>query len=208
MIFSVLETLVCLNQAIYCYSTVPLIVEILRLKTAKGVSDSLVWLYLNSFMAFVFYFFLLDSPFFYRVSIVIQLVMISALITLRFMFDTFSYKKSLAYTYVINVLLVLAFIPYALMHSYEVGNVMGWLAAGLMLLTRIPQIVKVQRERSVMGFSYGFVLLTAFGSAFEIGIVLFYNLPIQTLLTCSAVFVSCIIFTLQFYFFSWRRSQK
>ena len=202
---STLELLVFINQAVYCYSLMPLILENKRLKTARGLSDALLWSFFNALLALTFCFFCLEMPLCYRLSAVIQVMLIGVLIVQRFWYDSFSYKKLLAWFYVANLLGVALCIPVAIMRPNEVGNIAGWVGVVLIVINRIPQILKVQREQSVFGFSYGFALLLGMAGLMEVTIVLVYGLPLQTLMTASWSVVSFLIFTAQFYAFSWRR---
>lgn len=202
---STLELLVFINQAVYCYALIPLIAENYRLKTARGLSDGLVWSMFNAFMVLGFYFFCLDLPICYRVSLLIQLIFTAVLIFQRFWYDDFSYKKALGVIYLVNLALAAACIPLAIAWPYEVGNIAGWMGVVLGVVNRIPQIIKIQRERSVYGFNYWFAFLLGIAAVLEIIIVVLYKLPMQTLATASWALISFIIFTWQFYNFSWRR---
>ena len=205
MVISTFELLVFINQAVYCYSLVPLILEIRRLKTAKGLSDALTWSLFNSYVVLSFYFFSLEMPISYRISLITQITLSAILIGQRFWYDQFPHKKSLAILYGVNLLVAAAFIPVALTWPHKVGHIAGWLGVCLVVINRIPQVVKIQRERSVYGFSYWFTLLLGLASVMEFIIVLVYKLPMQTLATSSWAFVSFLIFTAQFYAFSWRK---
>lgn len=202
---STLELLVFINQAVYCYALVPLILENKRLKTARGLSDALLWSFFNALLALTFYFFSLEMPFCYRLSVVVQVALLGVLILQRFWYDSFFYKKLLAWIYLANLLGAALCIPVAIAWPNEVGNIAGWIGVVLIVANRIPQILKVQREQSVFGFSYGFAFLLGMAGLMEMTIVLVYGLPLQTLMTAAWSVVSFLIFTAQFYAFSWRQ---
>lgn len=200
-----LELLVFVNQAIYCSSLVPLVLENYRLKTARGLSDALVMLFFNSFLVLFFYFFCLRLPFFYCMSSLVQLGLTLIMIAQRFYYDDFPYKKKLAWGYWINVMVILCMIPFAVTMPLLVGHAAGWIGVVLIISTRIPQIIKIQKERSVEGFSYFFALLIGMASVFEMAIVIAYKLPLQSLATSGSAFISFLIFTWQFYQFAWKK---
>lgn len=201
---STLELLVLINQAVYVYALVPLILENHRLKTGRGISDGLLWSFFNALVMLSFYFFCLEMPICYRLSVLSQVLLIGVLIIQRFWYDHFSYKKLLAGVYGVNLVLILGAIPVACAWPHEAGHLAGWIGVMLVVVNRIPQIIKVQRERSVFGFSYGFVFLIGMAGVMEISIVLAYGLPTQTLMTSAWSVVSFLIFTWQFYAFAWR----
>lgn len=205
MTLSTLEILIFINQAIYCYSIVALIQNNYRLKTARGLSDALVIGFLNAFIAMLFYFFCLGLPISYRISVIINTILVSIIIGQRFWYDTFSYKKLLGFFYLGNLLTTIAVIPAAFMWPHQVGNTAGWIGLILVIANRIPQIIKIEREKSVYGFSYQFAALLGIAAVMEITIVLRYQLPVQTLLTSSWALLSFFIFSWQFYKFSWKK---
>ncbi len=205
MIISTFELLILINQSIYCYSLVPLILENWRLKTAKGLSDGLVLFFLNAFIALLFYFFCLDLPISYRVSVITQTLLTCVLVGQRFWYDQFPHKKSLAILYGVNFIAIFSLIPLAFKYPHNVGHIAGWVGVALLVVNRVPQIIKIQRERSVFGFSYWFALLLGIASVMEFILVVVYHLPMQTMATSSWAFISFLIFTAQFYFFSWRQ---
>lgn len=204
MIINTLETLIFINQAVYCYSIIPLIQENYRLKTARGLSDWLVMGFFNAFVTMIFYFFCLDLPVSYRLSVTIQAILVGIIIAQRFWYDSFSHKKLLAGFYAINLIVAAALIPVAFAWPQQVGNIAGWAGLALTIANRIPQIIKIECEKSVYGFSYQFALLLGIGAIMEVAIVLWYHLPVQTLLTGSWSLLSFVIFTWQFYKFAWK----
>lgn len=205
MTINMLEILIFLNQAIYCYSIIPLIQENYRLKTARGLSDGLVMGFFNAFIAMLFYFCCLGLPVSYRISVTIQAIFVGIIIGQRFWYDSFSHKKLLGGFYIANFVTAIAIIPMAFTWPHQVGNIAGWAGLVLVIANRIPQIIKIEREKSVYGFSYQFALLLGIAAVMEIAIVLWYHLPVQTLLTGSWALLSFFIFTWQFYRFSWNK---
>lgn len=205
MKFNILEILIFINQAVYCYSIVPLIQENYRLKTARGLSDSLVIGFLNAFIAMLFYFFCLGLPISYRISVITQAILVSIIIGQRFWYDAFSHKKLLGFFYLGNFFTAITVIPAAFIWPHQVGNIAGWIGLFLIIANRIPQIIKIEREKSVYGFSYNFAALLGVAAVMEIAIVLWYQLPVQTLLTASWALLSFFIFSWQFYKFSWKK---
>lgn len=199
------EALIFVNRLMYCSGLIPLLIKNYKLKTSRGLSDGLVWCLFNAYITLTFFSFCLGLPFFYGVSSLVQLCLISVIIGQRFWYDHFSYRGLLARIYFFNALAALALIPVALFWPYAVGHPMGWFTLFFFVGNRIPQIIKVQRERSVYGFSYGFAAMIGLAAIMEMSLVLVYDLPLQAFATALWAFILFVIFTAQFYFFSWRR---
>lgn len=198
-----LEVLIAINQVVYCYSLVPLVLENYRLKTARGLSDALVWTFLNAFLFLGLYFFALDLPVSYQASAGIQAALTFVILCQRFYYDQFVYKKMIFGGYIVNAVTFLLVALSARINPVGVGNFAGWIGVAFIVLNRIPQVMKIEREKSVFGFSYGFALLLGIASVMEISIVLAYKLPVQSLMTATLAFISFVIFTWQFYKYSW-----
>ncbi len=206
MEFVIKEVLVLINRLLYCSALVPLVMKNYQLKTSRGLSDGLVWFLFNGYIALTTFSFCLNLPIAYGVISSLQLCITGFIIGQRFWYDKFETRNFLAGVYVINVLIGAMLIPVAIAWPYEVGNLMGWAVLACFVSTRIPQIIKIQRARSVYGFSYGFSVILAIAAALEITLVFVYNLPLQMLATAIWSIIAFFIFTAQFYAFSWRRS--
>lgn len=202
---NVCELLVFINQAIYCYAFFPLLKENYRIKSAQGLSNGLLFMMFNSYLALGLYFFSLETPFSYRLSALVQLFMTGGLLIQHFWYDKFAHKFFIGVLYLINIAAVISCIPLAVRWPLIVGNIAGWIGLAFVILCRIPQIIKIHQERSVVGFSYGYAFFLGIAALMEMSIVIYYSLPIQTLGTSSFAFLSFLIFTAQFYFFSWRK---
>lgn len=206
MNISLLDALIFINQVIYCYAIIFLVQKNYRLKTARSLSDGLVLGLLNAFIAAIFYIFCLGLPVAYRISIAFQTILICIIIAQRFWYDSLSCKPLLDCFYVANILTAIAIVPVAFIWPHQVGNIAGWLGLVLIVANRVPQMIKIEREKSVYGFSYQFTLLLGIATTMEMGIVLWYHhLPVQTLLIGTWALLSFFIFTWQFYRFSWRK---
>lgn len=206
MEFVIREILVLINRLLYCSALVPLVVKNYQLKTSRGLSDGLVWFLFNGYIALTTFSFCLNLPIAYGVISSLQLCITSFIVGQRFWYDKFETRNFLAGVYAINVLVGLILVPVAIAFPYEVGHLMGWAVLVCFVSTRIPQIIKVQRARSVYGFSYGFSAILAIAAVLEVALVFIYNLPLQMLATAVWSIVAFLIFTAQFYAFSWRRS--
>lgn len=203
--FELSEILFFINRALFSMSLIPLVAKNYKLKTARGISDGLTFTLLNAYIALALYSFCLNLPIAFGVGALFQISMMCILIFQRFSYDDFSYKKKLAVLYISNVLFAALVSVISQIWPSYVGHIAGWVMFVFFFVNRIPQIIKIQRERSVYGFSYGFAFVMGLASLMEIVLFFVYGLPLQTLAAAVWAFISVLIFTAQFYFFAWRR---
>ncbi len=202
---STLDFLVLINQAIYCGSIIPQIVVNYRLKTGKGLSDLLLFTFFGAVTACAVSFYALNMPVGYRISLTAQVVLVGILVGQRFLYDSFGHTNLLLGAYgcmILGALGALLFVP---KNPGLIGNITGWVGFVLFVVNRLPQIVKVQQEKSVKGFSYGFVLLLSAAALMEMSIVLYYKLPTLVLFMASWAIICSLVFLRQFHAFSPRK---
>ncbi|MBM3886334.1 PQ-loop repeat-containing protein [Candidatus Dependentiae bacterium] len=198
-----LELLVLINQSVYCAAYIPSIVKNYRMKTGTGWSWGMLYTFFNGYLASIFYFCCLRLPICWRISVFFQLFCIMILFSQRLYYGVFTYKSVLIILgFSFSIGLALAIIPLALRCSSLVGNAAEWISFGIGLISRLPQIIKIHRERSVYGFSYTTQCIMGIASLMEIGIVLAYKLPLQSLASSVWSLILFVIFTIQFYWFA------
>ena len=205
MEFVLKEVLILINRLLYCSALLPLAVKNYRLKTSRGLSDGLVWCLFNGYITLSIFSFSLKLPTAYGVISSVQLAIMCFIIGQRFWYDDFAWRWRLACLYATNAIVGLAFALAATVWPYQIGHALGWASLFFFVSTRIPQIIKIQRERSVYGFSYGFSVILAVAAVLEVSLVFAYNLPLQMLATSIWSITAFFIFTAQFYFFLWRK---
>lgn len=187
-----------LSQVLYTICFIPQIITNMRNRSASGVSDGLLFGYLNLLAGALFYVFLLDLPLAYKIFVPLQAAAVATLIGQRLWYDDPEEAKQSGALYVGNILLLLAFIPYASSHPIWVGHVGGWALVLFGFLSQAPQIWKVWQTQSVAGFDRRFVLVTFWGSFAELAGALLNHLPMQTILSALRGIVLCTIMLWQF----------
>jgi len=195
---STLELLVFANQSLYCYANFPQIVANYRNKSASALSDFYLILLFNTYSMLLFYFFCLTQPVSYRLSIAVQFLTTATLVGQRLYYHRDEWWRWVMACYNVNTGFFLGFIPWACYYPVSTGNAAGWIALGLILVNRIPQIFHFYRTKTVEGFSPLF--LVAFGAAglMEMVIVLVYHLPIQTFFMALSGFAAIMIMSYQY----------
>ncbi len=202
MMINTLELLVFINQSLYCYSAFPQIIANYRNKSGVALSDFYLMLLFNTYAMLLFYFFCLEQPVCYRLSIATQFLTTLTLVVQRFYYNRDTRFKALLVFYVFNTILLLGFVPWAIVSSCLVGNATGWIVFGLILINRLPQMIKFYRTKSVEGFSPLFLVLFCSAGIMEMGVVLAYQLPIQTLFMTGFGFTAILIMSFQWWLYS------
>ena len=200
------ELLVVVNQSLYCASFIPQIIKNFRAKSGESLSDLFLLAMLNSYVCFCLYFFCLGMPVGYKMAALFQLVATIFLIVQRFVYRGSGTVAGIATIYGINTVLALAALVCASWYPFLIGNMAGWAAVVLIIISRIPQIIKIQYERSVGEFSKMMVLLIGAASVMEITLALLYKFPVQTLCSSSWALVTCVLFLVQFKLYGAKKS--
>ena len=185
-------------QLFYFFCFVPQIVANMRHKSGTGVSELLLIGYLNAYLFLLFYIFCMDLPLAYKVLVPLQTVATLILIIQRLYYDRSEGVKRLRIMYALNVGVFLLAIPVALKNPYMLGAVFGWLTFTFSLFNQLPQVFKIHRTKSVVGFSYFFVLFTGVAAVCETIVAFMAHLPLQTCFCALRGVALFVIFTLQF----------
>jgi uncharacterized protein with PQ loop repeat len=195
------QILVWLAQSLYFLCFIPQIIENYRLKTGKGLSDFFLLAYLNTFIALFYYIFCLNLPMAYKILVPTQGLAGLILIIQRLYYNNTPESKFYGFVYLANILAALFFIPPAIVNPVYIGHIFGWGSFILILVNQLPQVIRVMSTKSVRGFSYLFVLITASAAATELYTALILHLPMQTILSASRGLVYFAIFSVLFWMY-------
>ena len=201
-----LETVVLffawVSQVAYTLCFLPQIVTNYRVKSGSGMSELFLIAYLNLHAVTLFYVFLLNLPFAYKMCVPLQVSLILVMIIQRIWYDREQLAKRLSLVYLSNLAILVAFIPYAIDHPMLIGHVGGWGNVVLGLLSQVPQAFKIWRERSVAGFDKSFVYILLFAGLFEFCGAVIGGLPLQTRISSFRVMLFGALFLWQFKLFA------
>lgn len=190
--------LIWFAQFLYTVCFIPQIITNYMLKTGKGLNDLFLFAYLNTVLALLFYAFCVGLPVAYKFFYPMQATAILILILQRLWYDKTSNARLYWLIYMLNVAMPVVFIPYSLGHCGIVGQISGWIFFVISLVAQLPLVVKIAREKSVVGISFLFLLITGIAGIMELYVALVMNLPIQTILGASRVVLFFVIFCIQF----------
>jgi len=168
------------SQICYLICFIPQIITNFRMKSGKGISEFLLICYLNTYLFFMFYIFGLHLPMAYKIIVPLQALATIVLIAQRMYYDPSEFTNKW-FWYVSNVFLFAFIVPYAFKEPLVVAFPFGWITFGLSLVNQLPQVVKIYQEKSVVGFSFLFVVFTGFAAFVETIAVFAAHLPLQSI---------------------------
>ena len=187
-----------LAQFFYLACLLPQIFTNYHQKSGMGVSSLLLIGYLNAYLFLLFYVFFIDLPPAYKFLVPLQTVATICLIMQRIYYDNSPQTKKYWFAFGANLMAFVLFLPYALAHPLIVGISFGWINFVLSVANQLPQILKIHREKSVVGFHFLFVAFTGIAALLEISASFITYLPPQTRVNAVRAIVLCLIFCWQF----------
>lgn len=190
-----------LAQFFYIISYIPQIIKNFMRGTVKGLSDLLILGYLNGYLAFFYYLICLGLPFAYKVMSIAQFVIFLIIVYQRINYDATDSAKGFATLFAINMFIALLLIPLATMYPRLIGGVGGWVGVALFSGSQIFQASKVYFEKSVIGFSFYFIIFATLGGIFELFAAFVLLLPLQTQFALCRALVMYTVFFVQFWMY-------
>ncbi len=194
--------------AFYFGCFIPQIIENYRMKSTKGLSPLAMLVYLVAYLSLFYYIFLLDLMLPYKVFVPLECSALVVLIVQRFYYQGLFSSKLFFWGFVSIMGLSVICFPLAVAYPIGFGGICGWISLLFFLAQPIPQVVKVYREQSVEGFSFGFVTLQAIAVGCEFMVAILFHLPPQTVLMVIKGFLFYLVFCHQFWLYGAKLKHK
>lgn len=185
----------------YFVCFIPQILENSRLKSTRGLSDFSIYLFYLFALSAFFYTFLTDLPLPYKSIAPLQGVAMIILMMQRMYYGGFSVDKFYSFIVILATVVALGCISLALCIPEIVAPTSGWICVVTAILQLAPQGFKVFREKSVHGFSFGFVALRNIAVASEVTFAFLRPMPIQTVAMITVGVIFQAIFSVQFWLY-------
>lgn len=166
--------------AMYTLAALPQFITSLRTKSAKGVSQGMIYIRLTAVSFYVIYAFSCGLPLAYRVLMPVYWVMLGSLGLQGYLYDSdHTHQRMMRLGYGFSALCATVMIMVARFDPYDAGMVSGWIALCGYAVCEIPQVYKNYRRRSLKGFNFFFPSFLALGAVIELiaGLVLGYPKP-------------------------------
>ena len=195
----IFNSLVWLAQMFYIVCFIPQIMENLRQHSERGLSDYFLIGNLNSYIFLAFDLWCNNYPWPYLMTSAVQFLGIGILIFQRFYYD-FSGKRAKRFFifYLCNIVAALCMIPFAKAHPHFMGELSAWMVILLVGAGMISQIIKIQRSKSVEGFSFLFITTFAMASLCEFILCLGLDLSLPYFLYTVQDLLMYCVFVVQF----------
>jgi uncharacterized protein with PQ loop repeat len=185
----------------YTASFIPQLFENMRLRSTRGLSSISLIAYFIGYSSQMYYIFCKDLILPYKVIVPIEFCFMLIIAIQRFRYEGFFFDMLFFYFIIGTSFSTLLIFPIAVLYPYEVGSICGWISLICFISHPIPQVIKNYREKSIEGFSFGFVTLLAIAVTFELFVAIFRNLPIPTMGTAIKGHFFYMIFCYQFFLY-------
>jgi len=191
----------------YIVAFIPQIFLNHRVKSTTGLSDLYLLGYLNGCIINLAYVYCLDFPIAYKVMVPVAFFLASGLIFQRFWYTRHQVCPKSIRLYGIDFAFLFFLIPLFFHYPFEAGQIAGWALFVIWFTYQLPQIFKIYKDKSVVGFSFILVSVIGLGNLFELITSITLNLPLQTSLIAIRGLAIYAIFCIQFWIYG-RKNQK
>lgn len=186
-------------QTLYASAIIPQMVKNYRLKSTAGLSLPMVFARFSGELAYTTYIHLLGLPLVYRIMIPVYTFNIGVLLLQAAWYaPDAQYRRRVLIGMASALLLTMCGALLSRWSPVLVGRYAGWLAVCILAFSQMPQVYKNYMRSSVHGFSLGYTLLMGTGSFIELCYVIYLQLPVQTLASCTR---SLFFYTIYWYQF-------
>jgi uncharacterized protein with PQ loop repeat len=186
----------------FIFAVLPQIILNRKRQTTKGLSDLYLVSYFNGYAVNFFYVFSLNFNLAYKTRAILAVLAVGYMLWQRFYYDFDFLNLKVKVLYLGDFLLLLIAGLLILLNPLNGGHVAGWVLVGIWTFYQFPQILKIHKTKSVVGFSFLLVSLIGIGNIVELLVAFLLKLPFQThLIALRGIFVYLIFFT-QFYLYS------
>ena len=202
--YSWIDVVAWVSLFFYFICFIPQIIENFRIKSTRGLSRISLVAYFVGYLAMLYYIFLLDLLLPYKVVVPLEFACMAVIALQRFHYEGIFTDKMFFACITSSVAVAIFIFPLVWVCPLALGAVCGWISLAGFLIHPVPQIIKVYHEKSVEGFSFGFVTLLAIAVTCELMVALVRGLPIQTVFMALKGLFFYVIFCWQF----WRYSKR
>ncbi|MFC1894584.1 PQ-loop repeat-containing protein [Candidatus Dependentiae bacterium] len=185
---------------VFFISLLPQIALNYKLKSAKGLSNFFILGSLVGQASYIGYAFYANLPFVYKIMNVLYCLLLLIIIFQRIYYSNKTTQIKLIRIY-LGGFISLSLLLFAFSGNQTIGCFLGWLPIGTGLIKKVPQIFKIHFQKSIKGFSLGFICLNIFAYVFEMCAAIILKLPLQVILNDAKNIILFSIFLIQFFIF-------
>lgn len=194
------EVLLFSSWVLLIICAIPQIVLNYKLKSAKGLSDLMLFCSLNSMIFGLFFIYCSSMPLLYKVMSPLAAVIFFIVVAQRIFYSEGKNDRFPLFL-LLNALFFIGLIPYAYYYPCTVGWYAGWVGFFLQCVYQFPQLIKIYHNKSTHGFSLAFVSLNALAGVLEFIVAIEKNLPIVVIISDMRTIVLYICFLILFVYY-------
>ncbi len=193
------ELFACAALSFYTTCFFPQIFKNYREKSTNGLSNLLLLSYYIAYGSTLYYVFYCDLIWPYKIMVPVEMTVMSIMIAQKFYYHGIRADKFFWAQFLIINALMIGIFPLSLNNPYAFGMGCGWVSCVFFSLYPVPQVIKLFRTKSIVGFSFGFVTVQFFAFIFEGIAAVLKHLPLPTVVLIGKGFVFYAIFCYQFW---------
>lgn len=182
----------------YFLALIPQIWTNYRLKSTEGLSDVFIMCYFITYIFNIYYYFCLDFSLPYKIIEPISFGLVLTLIYQRLYYAPATHRKPLYFPLALCLVVSVFFLAWSQTDLVTAGHCAGWLTFVFDTITPLPQLLQINRTKSVEGLSFIFTTCIAFANTAELVACVIRDLPPQTFFMGIKSIIFYIIFVFQF----------
>ncbi|MCF7799712.1 PQ-loop repeat-containing protein [Candidatus Babeliales bacterium] len=189
-------------QILFFAGLLPQIILNYKLKSTKGLSEFLLFGYLNGTITYLYYIFCCNLPFAYKAIMPMVFLAVIIMIFQRFYYSEMFFDKEykILFFYILNILVYIFLFKFFIQYQLF-GIILGWITALIWGIYQLPQVIKIFKDKTIIGFSFLLAFLVGFGNLIEFIASINLRLPLPTALNAFRGFLIFLIFCLQFWIY-------
>lgn len=188
-----------LPLSLYVIAIIPQVLLSYRTKSAKGVSQSMVFLRFAAMSVYTVYLQLCQLTLAHRVMMPIYLCMVGFLVFQGYHYETNERKVHwMRVSYSVLALFLFGSCVLAIWYPWTTGFFLGTVGMSLAWLTDLPQVYKNWQRKSTKGFSFFFPSIIGVGATIEFMLAIYLQLPLPTILNTFRAITYYLIYCVQF----------
>jgi uncharacterized protein with PQ loop repeat len=165
----------------YSICFIPQIIRNKEYRTTSGLSDFYLLISLFGYVCFLAYVFSSELPLPYKIMAPIEFVVLMVMLFQRIYYDGQLIGKKVFF--VLSCFIMFSSVAFVFSSSGSlIGGIFGWMSFSFFSVNQMPQVMKIYREKSVRGFSFIFVTMSAMALALEFSVGVVEGLPMPTIL--------------------------
>lgn len=200
------RNIIMFSYIISFFSLIPQIILNQKVKSGKGISDFMLLGGANGHCARLYYHFFAQLPLIYRLVGPLSSIAFFTLIIQRFYYDKSPEGRRLLGFFCCNILFFILILPMGYSYANQTGAFFGWMTMPIWFVYQLPQLYKIQKTKSVDGFSKVTVILSILAGVLELIAAFVLGLSMITIINNLRSIFFSLLFFVQFKMYGVKKS--